>query len=147
MSSRPQQQTAVPWTRRRGAWLLGGTAALAGGLLLYRALTAVADEAAGAADKRSYVARLRAALKQYSEAFLAGAELSAHVMRDLQAFLAGDVEELPVSLRQLSRLAQSQVRLPPPGIHLARHTPPVLLLAPAAAAVPSICATPRHRDI
>lgn len=103
---------------------------------MYRALTAVADEAAGAADKRSYVARLRAALKQYSEAFLAGAELSAHVMRDLQAFLAGDVEELPVSLRQLSRLAQSQVRLPPPNIYKARHTPPVLLLAPAAA-VPS----------
>ncbi|KAK9841033.1 hypothetical protein WJX81_006662 [Elliptochloris bilobata] len=71
-------------------------------------MNAAADEAAGAAHKRGYVARLRAALKQYSEAFLAGAELSASVMRDLQAFLDGDVEELPVSLRQLSRLAQSQ---------------------------------------
>jgi hypothetical protein len=101
---------AVPWARRRSAWLLGGTAALATGFLLYRALHAAADEAAGAADKRGYVARLRAALKQYSEAFLAGAELSASVMRDLQAFTAGDVEELPVSLRQLSRLAQSQAR-------------------------------------
>ena len=137
---------AVPWVRRRGAWLLGGTAALATGVLIYRALNAVADEAAGArhaaeqgqlsparackqaapftvpvwttagaADKRGYVARLRAALKQYSEAFLAGAEVSAGIMRDLQAFLAGDVEELPVSLRQLSLLAQSQAR---PGASL-----------------------------
>lgn len=84
--------------------------------------------AAGAAHKRGYVARLRAALKQYSEAFLAGAEVSAGIMRDLQAFLAGDVEELPVSLRQLSRLAQSQAR---PGANLKVWQQPVVARASA----------------
>lgn len=86
--------------------------------------------AAGAAHKRGYVARLRAALKQYSEAFLAGAEVSAGIMRDLQAFLAGDVEELPVSLRQLSRLAQSQAR---PGVNKRKSNSLKILQASAVA--------------
>ncbi len=61
-------------------------------------------------EQQSYLGRLRAALRRYSEAFLLGSDISAALLHDLQAFLASDGQELPRSLRQLLRLAQPQVR-------------------------------------
>ena len=57
----------------------------------------------------SYLGRVRAALRKYSEAFLLGSDISSALLRDLQAFLASDAAELPRSFRQLLRLASSQV--------------------------------------
>ena len=58
----------------------------------------------------SYLARVRKALRKYSEAFLIGSDISSLLLRDLQTFLASDAQELPQSFKQLLRLAQSQVR-------------------------------------
>ena len=60
---------------------------------------------------RSYLARVRTALRKYSEAFLIGSDISSLLLRDLQTFLASDAQELPQSFKQLFRLAQSQVRI------------------------------------
>ena len=57
----------------------------------------------------SYIGRIRAALRQYSEAFLLGSDISSAVLADLRTFLASDAQELPQSLRQLLRIVQSEV--------------------------------------
>ena len=58
----------------------------------------------------SYLTRLRKALREYSEAFLMGSEISSLLLRDLQAFLASDAKDLPQSLKQVLKLAESEVR-------------------------------------
>lgn len=57
----------------------------------------------------SYIGRLRTALRKYSEAFVAGSEISSLLLSDLQSYLSSDAQELPQSFRQLLRLAESQV--------------------------------------
>ena len=58
----------------------------------------------------SYLTRVRKALREYSEAFLMGSEISSLLLRDLQAFLASDAQDLPQSLKQVLKLAESEVR-------------------------------------
>ena len=58
----------------------------------------------------SYLTRARKALREYSEAFLMGSEISSLLLRDLQAFLASDAQDLPQSLKQVLKLAESEVR-------------------------------------
>ena len=57
----------------------------------------------------SYLTRVRKALREYSEAFLMGSEISSLLLRDLQAFLASDAQDLPQSLKQVLKLAESEV--------------------------------------
>jgi hypothetical protein len=57
----------------------------------------------------SYMGRLRAALQNYSNALMMGSEISSLLLSDLQTFLASDTQELPQSLKQLLRLAESKV--------------------------------------
>ena len=59
---------------------------------------------------REAVARLQRAGNDYSAALLAGADISASLLTDLRHFLQSDRDELPDSLRQLAKLAQSQVQ-------------------------------------
>lgn len=59
----------------------------------------------------SYISRLRASLRNYSNALMMGSEISSLIFSDLQAFLASDSQELPQSLKQLLRLAESKVLL------------------------------------
>lgn len=56
---------------------------------------------------REQMARLRAALAAYADAFGTGADTLALLAADLRSFLASDRDELPPSLRQLARLMQS----------------------------------------
>lgn len=56
---------------------------------------------------RAYVSRLQAALQRYSEALATGGELCASVLRDLQQFLESERDDVPHSLRQMSKLLQS----------------------------------------
>ena len=58
----------------------------------------------------SYLTRVRKALREYSEAFLMGSEISSLLLRDLQAFLASNAQDLPQSLKQVLKLAESEVR-------------------------------------
>ena len=86
---------------RRRNWVVGGTATLAGALLLYKLYHS--DRLARA--RRQYQ-RLRVAFSSYNKAFLSGAEVSAAISTDLQSFLQSDSKELPQSLRQLAQLFQ-----------------------------------------
>lgn len=54
------------------------------------------------------MSRLQEAGSNYSAALLAGADVSAVLLHDLRQFLQSDSNELPTSLRQLAKLAQSQ---------------------------------------
>ncbi|KAL4448603.1 hypothetical protein ABPG75_005822 [Micractinium tetrahymenae] len=93
---RPERRAAV-----LRALLLAGGGAAAGyaAYRLYRSDTAAAW--------REQVARLRAALVAYADAFGTGADTLALLASDLRSFLASDRTELPPSLRQLARLMQS----------------------------------------
>lgn len=88
--------------RGRRYALLGGAAVLAGAL----AYKAYSSDALGRG--RSALERVRAAVRQYVDALATGADVASALLRDLQAFLASDSNELPPSLRQLARLLQSQ---------------------------------------
>ena len=104
----------LPWTwpRQRRLWATGGLMALAAAVVAYRAC-----QGSDKAGRPSYVGRVRAALRQYSEAFLLGSDISAALLADLRNFLASDAQELPQSLRQLLRIAQSEVACLPPLYH------------------------------
>ena len=67
---------------------------------------------------RDALTRLQQAGGAYSAALLAGADISATVLSDLRQFLASDSAELPASLRQLARLAQSEVNPAVAYLHL-----------------------------
>ena len=57
---------------------------------------------------RRSLARLRAALQSYMDALATGGEIAASLLRDLEQFLASDRDDIPPSLRQVSRLARSE---------------------------------------
>ncbi|KAL4424613.1 hypothetical protein ABPG77_002231 [Micractinium sp. CCAP 211/92] len=94
--SQPERRAAL-----LRALLLAGGGAAAGytAYRLYRSDTAAAW--------REQLARLRAALGAYADAFGTGANTLTLLATDLRAFLASDGTELPPSLRQLARLLQS----------------------------------------
>ena len=88
---------------RRRNWVIGGTASLAGALLLYK----LYHSERVARAWRQYQ-RLIVAFSSYNQAFLSGAEVSAAISKDLQTFLQSDSKELPQSLRQLAQLFQAE---------------------------------------
>ena len=58
---------------------------------------------------REAFVHLQKAGNNYSAALLAGADISAGILTDLRLFLQSDSNELPDSLRQLTKLLQSEV--------------------------------------
>ena len=88
--------------RLRRKWVVGGTAAIAGAALLYKLYYSERIARAW----RNYQ-KLSAALNSYNQAFIAGAEVSATISKDLQQFFQSDSTELPQSLRQLAHLCQA----------------------------------------
>ena len=94
------------WQQRRKLWTCGGLMAVAATIVAYKSY-----QSGDKGPRVSYLGRIRAALRKYSEAFLLGSDISSALLRDLQAFLASDAAELPQSFRQLLRLANSQVLL------------------------------------
>ena len=87
----------------RRKWVIGGTASIAGALLLYK----LYHSQRLARAWRQYQ-RLIVAFSSYNQAFLAGAEISAAISKDLQSFLQSDSRELPQSLRQVAQLIQAE---------------------------------------
>ena len=94
----PTQST----TYRRRYLLAGGVVALVGTL----AYQAYQNDAYGRSKR--YLAKLKAALEQYTDALTTGGEITASILRDLQHFLNSEGNEVPPSLRQVSKLIQSQ---------------------------------------
>ena len=88
--------------RLRRKWVVGGTAAIAGAAVLYKLYYSERIARAW----RNYQ-KLSAALNSYNQAFIAGAEVSATISKDLQQFFQSDSTELPQSLRQLAHLCQA----------------------------------------
>ena len=86
----------------RRKWVVGGTAAIAGAAVLYKLYYSERIARAW----RQY-RRLSAALDSYNQAFIAGAEVSATISKDLQAFFQSDSTDLPQSLRQLAHLCHA----------------------------------------
>lgn len=83
--------------------VLAGTASIAGVVVLYK----LYHSQRLAQAWRQYH-RLTLAFSSYNQAFLAGAEVSATITKDLQAFLKSESRELPQSLRQLAQLFQAE---------------------------------------
>uniref|UniRef100_A0A1D1YGQ7 Protein PHLOEM PROTEIN 2-LIKE A10 n=1 Tax=Anthurium amnicola TaxID=1678845 RepID=A0A1D1YGQ7_9ARAE len=98
----PLARAALDFSRRRRRWLLFLAAAGATGYGAYRVyhLPAVAE-------KRRRLASLLRALVSLAEAFSASAETVGLVSDDLNRFLRGDSDEVPPTLRQLSKIAMS----------------------------------------
>lgn len=94
---------APKWSRQRKMLACGGLLTAAAAVLAYRSYYGTKS------GGESYVSRLRAALRKYSEAFLLGSEVSSLLLSDLQSFLTSDSDQLPQSFKQLLRLAESQV--------------------------------------
>ena len=92
-------------SRRRRLWACGSLLIVGAGVVAYRSYSKKEPVAGG-----SYLTRVRKALREYSEAFLMGSEISSLLLRDLQAFLASDAQDLPQSLKQVLKLAESEVR-------------------------------------
>lgn len=88
---------------RRKNWLIGATTSLAGAVLLYKLY-----HSERLARARRQYQRFSEALSSYNQAFLAGADISAAISKDLQSFLQSDSQELPQSLRQLAQLLQAK---------------------------------------
>ncbi|KAL3137942.1 hypothetical protein ABBQ38_005189 [Trebouxia sp. C0009 RCD-2024] len=82
---------------------LGATTSLAGAVLLYKLY-----HSERLARARRQYQRFSEALSSYNQAFLAGADISAAISKDLQSFLQSDSQELPQSLRQLAQLLQAK---------------------------------------
>ena len=95
---------ASAWQTRRARLLLAGGVAAAGAGLAYAVYTTEAVRSWRSAVRRYYLAT-----QQYYGAFLAGADIGATLLRDVQQFIASDSTEVPQSIQQLARLAQSQV--------------------------------------
>jgi hypothetical protein len=90
--------------RRNRRYLLAGGAAVAVlGTLAYQAY-----ESDAYGRSKRYMAKLRAAIQQYSDALATGGEICANVLRDLQQFIQSEGDEVPPTLRQVSKLLQSQ---------------------------------------
>ncbi len=101
MWSSTQAPAAVRKNRR---YLLAGGAAVAAiGTLAYQAYQ---SDAYGRSKR--YITKLRAALQQYSDALATGGDICASILRDLQQFLQSEGDEVPPTLRQVSKLLQSQ---------------------------------------
>lgn len=88
--------------RLRRKWVVSGTAAVAGAALLYKLYYSERLSKAW----RNYQ-KLSAAFSSYNQAFLAGAEVSAAISKDLQDYFQSDATELPQTLRQLAQLCQT----------------------------------------
>ena len=88
---------------RRRNWVIGTTASLAGAVLLYKLY-----HSRRITQARHQYNRFIEALSSYNQAFLAGADISAAICKDLQSFLQSDSQELPQSLRQLAQLLQAE---------------------------------------
>lgn len=95
-------RAAVDFSRRRRRWLLLLAAAGAAGYGAYRVyhLPAVAE-------KRRRLAKLLRVMVSLAEAFSASAETFGLVSEDVNRFLRSDSDEIPPSLRQLSKIAVS----------------------------------------
>lgn len=89
--------------RQLRKYLLAGGAVALVGTLAYRAYQ---TDAYG--RSKSYLSKLRAALQQYTDAVATGGDICATIMRDLRQFLQSDGDEVPSSLRQVSKLLQSE---------------------------------------
>ncbi|MQL86721.1 hypothetical protein Taro_019247 [Colocasia esculenta] len=98
----PMARAALCSSRRRRKWLLLLTAIGATGYGAYRVyhLPAVAE-------KRRRLGKLLRALASLAAAFSASAETVGLVSDDLNRFLRGDSDEMPPSIRQLSKIAAS----------------------------------------
>ena len=88
---------------RRRNWVVGTTASLAGAVLFYKLY-----HSKQLAHARHQYKRFTEALSSYNQAFLAGADISAAISKDLQVFLQSGSQELPQSLRQLAQLLQAE---------------------------------------
>ena len=89
-------------TRRR-TLVIGTTASLASAVLFYK----LYHSKRLAHAWHQYI-RFTEAVSSYNQAFLAGADISAAISKDLQLFLRSDSRELPQSLRQLAQLLQAE---------------------------------------
>ena len=83
--------------------LAGGAAVAVLGTLAYQAYQ---SDAYGRSKR--YITKLRAALQQYSDALATGGDICASILRDLQQFLQSEGDEVPPTLRQVSKLLQSR---------------------------------------
>jgi hypothetical protein len=86
----------------RRLFIYGGVALVAGGL----AYQAYRKDAVN--RSRAYFARLHAALQRYADALSTGGEVIDTLLKDLQAYLGSDSDEIPPSLAQLAKLLRSQ---------------------------------------
>jgi hypothetical protein len=99
---RSSQAPAVVRKNRR--YLLAGGAVVAVlGTLAYQAY-----ESDVYGRSKRYMSKVKAALQQYSDALSTGGEICARILRDLQQFLQSEGDEVPPTLRQVSKLLQSQ---------------------------------------
>jgi hypothetical protein len=80
---------------------------LAGGAIVAVLGTLAYNSDAYGRSKR-YMTKLRTALQQYSDALATGGDICASILRDLQQFLQSEGDEVPATLRQVSKLLQSQ---------------------------------------
>jgi len=80
---------------------------LAGGALV-AVLGTLAYKSDAYGRSKRYMTKLRAALQQYSDALAIGGDICASILRDLQQFLQSEGDEVPATLRQVSKLLQSQ---------------------------------------
>jgi hypothetical protein len=83
-------------------YLLLGAGTAAAGYAAYRLY-----HSGAIGEGRQRVARLRAAVAAYAEAFGTGGATLQLLLGDLHTFLQSDRQEVPPSLRQLARLMQS----------------------------------------
>lgn len=96
------QAPAVVRNNRRYI-LAGGAVVAVLGTLAYRAY-----ESDAYGRSKRYITKLRASLQKYSDALATGGDISASILRDLQEFLQSEGNEVPPTLRQVSKLLQSQ---------------------------------------
>lgn len=96
------QAPAVVRNNRRYI-LAGGAVVAVLGTLAYRAY-----ESDAYGRSKRYITKLRASLQKYSDALATGGDICASILRDLQEFLQSEGNEVPPTLRQVSKLLQSQ---------------------------------------
>lgn len=80
---------------------------LGGGALLSAALAYRAYKSETVHSGKRYLSRLRAALQKYTDALATGGDVCSSLVQDLQLFLQSEGDDIPRSLRQLTKLIQS----------------------------------------